>query len=344
MNGHRSGIKSKVDNILYNHFQGPCSLEDISVQPIEAFRGDGHKETIIKQRKFRENFWIKELRTTYPYGLNDKCNGRIWKNKNKEDITASIFNPAKCIIRKNRTRNSKHAWSQAFSFENFLANVLDKYNTHDSWIFFCRKNLCCLSKKVLKSISILLDEKIWEDPDENFPQIIFEVIQDIVKEKLQRFSLNRKPDSKQNFNRKVFAKIYFCNKGIELVQFSRLLRRFHNKIPEDFKYKEPPTVIYTRSPTIGRKIFNYKQTIESIKTSDWKSEMFSCNCKDSKFVDNHHKHVITGDLRIIANKKLRNLLLKGPTYREPVDINWNKVLKEFKKGIEECQIKWTQRK
>ena len=127
-----------------------------------------------------------------------------------------------------------------------------------------------------------------------------------------------------------------------MVQFSRLLRRFHNKIPEDFKYKEPPTVIYTRSPTIGRKIFNYKQTIESIKTSDWKSEMFSCNCKDSKFVDNHHKHVITGDLRIIANKKLRNLLLKGPTYREPVDINWNKVLKEFKKGIEECQIKWTQ--
>src|SRR5207248_2739470 len=31
---------------------------------------------------------------------------------------------------------------------------------------------------------------------------------------------------------------------------------------------------------------------------------------------------------------LRNLLLKGPTYREPVDINWNK-------GIEECQLKWT---
>ena len=113
--------------------------------------------------------------------------------------------------------------------------------------------------------------------------IIFEVIQDIVKYRLQRFNFSRKPDSKQNFNRKVFAKIYFCNKGIELVQFSRLLRRFHNKIPEDFKYKEPPTVIYTRSPTIGRKIFNYKQTIESIKTSDWKSENFSCNCKDSKF-------------------------------------------------------------
>ena len=140
MNGHRTGIKSKVDNILYNHFQGPCSLEDISVQPIEVLGGEGRKETILRQRKFRENYWMKELRTTYPYGLNDKCNGRIWKNKNQEDITASIFNPIKCLMRKNRTRNYKHAWSQAFSFEDFLANVLDKYNRHnkfhDSWIFF----------------------------------------------------------------------------------------------------------------------------------------------------------------------------------------------------------------
>ena len=47
-------------------------------------------------------------------------------------------------------------------------------------------------------------------------------------------------------------------------------------------------------------------------------------------------------MRIIANKELRNLLIKGPTYREPVNINWNKVLKEFKSGIAECQIKWTQ--
>ena len=104
------------------------------------------------------------------------------------------------------------------------------------------------------------------------------------------------------------------------MQFARILRRFQNKVPEDFKFKESPTVIYTRSPTIGQRIFNYKQTIDSIKSNEWKSENFSCNCKDSKFVDSFHKHVITGDLRIIANKKLRNLLLKGPSYREPVNM------------------------
>ena len=227
------------------------------------------------------------------------------------------------------------------SLENFRATVLMMYNDRDSWIFFCRKTLCSLSKKVLKSISLVLEEKFWADPDESFPQLVFEVIQDIIKDRLQRFNLEKKAD-KQNSNRKVFAKIYFHNKGIELVQVARVLRRLQNKIPEDFKFREPPTVIYTRSPTIGQKIFNYKQTIESIQTDDWKSDDFSCSCKDSKFIDGHHKHVITGDLRIIANKKLRNLLIKGPTYREPVDINWNRVFKEIKLGLDECQVKWTQ--
>ena len=55
MNGHRSGIKSKVDNILYNHFQGPCTADDIIVQPIEDFTGDRRNEETIKQRKLREN-------------------------------------------------------------------------------------------------------------------------------------------------------------------------------------------------------------------------------------------------------------------------------------------------
>ena len=264
------------------------------------------------------------------------------RNKNKEDITGTIFNPMKCIIRKNRTRNHNRAWSQAFSLEIFLETVLDKYESHDSWIFFCRKTLCCLSKKILKSISTILDEKMWAAPDENFPQIIFEVIQDIIKDRLQKFNLAKKPELKQSFNRKVFAKIYFHNKGVELIQLSRLLRKFKNKVPNDFKFREPPTVIYSRSPTIGQKIFNYKQTVKSIQTGDWKSDLFSCKCNDSKFIDGHHKHVVTGDLRIIANKKLRNLLLKGPTYREPVNINYNKVLKEIKTGIDECQRKWTQ--
>ena len=76
-----------------------------------------------------------------------------------------------------------------------------------------------------------------------------------------------------------------------------------------------------------------------IESKDWKSDHVSCHCTDSKFIDKHHKHIVTGDLRIIANKKLRNLLLKGPTNREPVDINWIKVFQEIQVGIKDCQEK-----
>ena len=37
------------------------------------------------------------------------------------------------------------------------------------------------------------------------------------------------------------------------------------------------------------------------------------DCADSSFYDPHHKHIITGDLQITKNNKLRELLTKGPT-------------------------------
>lgn len=40
-----------------------------------------------------------------------------------------------------------------------------------------------------------------------------------------------------------------------------------------------------------------------------------CDCADSPFRDDHHKHIITEDLWIIK-KKIRKLL-KGPNYQEP---------------------------
>ena len=33
-------------------------------------------------------------------------------------------------------------------------------------------------------------------------------------------------------------------------------------------------------------------------------------------------HVITGDLRVIENAKLRELVAKGPKYRDPNRVNW----------------------
>ena len=43
----------------------------------------------------------------------------------------------------------------------------------------------------------------------------------------------------------------------------------------------------------------------------------------SSFLYKSLGHVITGDLRIITNKKLRELVSKGPNFREQNNINWD---------------------
>ena len=44
-------------------------------------------------------------------------------------------------------------------------------------------------------------------------------------------------------------------------------------------------------------------------------------------------HVVTGDLSIIRDVKLRNLIKKGPTYREQNNIDWRVNVKNCKAAV-----------
>ena len=67
----------------------------------------------------------------------------------------------------------------------------------------------------------------------------------------------------------------------------------------------------------------------------------TCECEQSDFKDPHHGHVVTGDLRIVNNIKLRNLFKKGPNYREPKFINWKKTEECLKEDINTFISKWS---
>ena len=54
-------------------------------------------------------------------------------------------------------------------------------------------------------------------------------------------------------------------------------------------------------------------------------------------------HVLTGDLRIVSNPKLRKLLKKGPKFREPNNFNWVTALKMCKEGLRKYKISWARR-
>ena len=72
---------------------------------------------------------------------------------------------------------------------------------------------------------------------------------------------------------------------------------------------------YEYTSTVASKLFNFAPALSNLNVSEYFSNPQTCQCKESKFCNEPHGHVITGDLRVIENAKLRELVGKGPKYR-----------------------------
>ena len=83
-----------------------------------------------------------------------------------------------------------------------------------------------------------------------------------------------------------------------------------------------PMVVYSLSQPIRAKILNYKKFVLNelylVKFSQ-NSKSIAWNCKNysDEFMDKNRGHVLTGNLKIIQNNKLRKIFSKGPKFREP---------------------------
>ena len=60
----------------------------------------------------------------------------------------------------------------------------------------------------------------------------------------------------------------------------------------------------------------------------------TCKYEHSQFCDPHQKHIISGDLRLIDNSKLRKLMTKSHNYREHHILSFNKVFDNINFGID----------
>ena len=132
--------------------------------------------------------------------------------------------------------------------------------------------------------------------------------------------------------------IRFVNKGLDEIHVNNI---FHKPevisfLPEEIQ-KEENVQMKLDSP-IRSKILNYRETVTSISTMVDEDVAFvnnlpSCDCQNSNFCDPHHKHIVSGDLRIVSNEKLRKLLSKGPNYREPKTLNYRKCKQSIESSI-----------
>ena len=138
-----------------------------------------------------------------------------------------------------------------------------------------------------------------------------------------------------------FIKVFFHNKGIDKVKLTNIQyihsKLFRSKIPIYFQEKDPPLVPYTNN--ISRGVFNYNQALRNINFDDYLNASSSCDFQSSTFRYEPHGHVITGDLRIVRNRKLRRLLEKGPKY-----IDWHLNKEILTKAVDDYAKNWSKRK
>ena len=343
MNTHRSS-KSGCEHVI-NH-KNQCVDCDFSFQILEKLVGTGYDNDglldsdITKLRQTREDVWIKRLRTLYPYGLNEKAFDKISDSTEISNAVGKLYPPLdrnKVRPVRTRRRDKSPNIDSVASFFNFLNECFLK----DLKTVFnnIRINLNRLSRKLLRLIaSEILEPELFAF-DANKEQCYLYILDIIdtkfVKNVCQTNSTNKSPP-------KNVCVVHFVNKGIDDIHLSSIFRStvVINSLPEKLREEEEiPVVTVKLDPPIRNKILNYKQTVKDLDIRQEDGKFFvhdlpECECSQSLFKDPVHNHVVTGDLRIIQNKKLRKLISKGPNFRENKFVNYKKCLNAIEIAID----------
>ena len=68
-----------------------------------------------------------------------------------------------------------------------------------------------------------------------------------------------------------------------------------------------------------------------------------CECNTSSHLYQPYGHAVTGDLSIIPNSKLRDLTAKGPKYRAPCKVDWDKNFSLLCEAVDQYALQWAKR-
>ena len=331
---------------LCEHFnEGSCKGADYWVQIVEKLEGNGRTErgsidpSKTTERKKKETEWMLRLRTVYPYGLNDRI-GDDYKNTEFQSQVASRFSSLP-RLNSRVSRGKSHKGVSSLQPDQFLTK-LKNYLTDDlsGTMNFIRVSLSSLKKSFLKEVHLLVSNFITDNSNKFIFHQWYYAIIDLIESKLYKEpTIKLKKSPPENI-----CKVFFHNKGVELINLPSILhddslKQTLSSLPSTF---EIPNVTYKLQEPISSKIFNFNSFVKNIDVQQFLEDdsVLPCNCSNSPYIDPHHKHIITGNLSIVKNNKLRKLFTKGPKFREPVSINWIKAKEHIMEGLKMCVTNW----
>lgn len=305
--------------LLADHFNnGKCKT--YSVRIIEKISDLPDKKECTQLRLEKETYWIRMLRTGTPYGLNDKVN-----KSNNEAMYWNLNVKNRERIKNKRKRGRHNHINKNTKLENINVFIGEIYKMFNQSPLLARqkivKTFMNLSKYNVKNILSYLILKPTN-------HMIDSIMIDIIEAKL---STRPKTINTKQKNKPYIIVPYAAN--IDRINFSKLFNDPATKVLwplTDFKFSNP-MITYSYDKPIGAKIFNYRQTIQNLDVQEFLQTGLQCNCNTSNFKNPYYQHIITGDLNIIENIELRNLISKGPKFRITKLVS-----------IDECIIKFTE--
>lgn len=325
--GHRNhlcSLKGNPPTHVGEHFKKLHSPSNMRIKPIQLLNANDNAKKL-------EDSWIIKLSTAFPYGLNERIDSKKIVNAEQDILSSKI-----CIYklfdivpsaRTARGRNSQ--LPQGGTEEEIETTAEDFFNNihSDNFPRNIRTNINSSKLVYVKKLFLHAITMINQmDKLSVFYKHVYFAVKDLAYFNISR---NFKPKKKNGSSN--YMVINFVNKLVETVNIQKMLNNTNIKekllLSDFFRI---PNVSIKYSKTIRSTITNYKNTI----LSNIEHEHLTCDCSNSPYKDINHNHIVTGNLNIIENNELRELLQKGLNYREQNPPNKAKALRAYSEGID----------
>ena len=261
MNNHRKLCNNNIFDDNNNNYNGSkYEFEHFKIHSFnKAVIDILHIEPDHKKRLELENKYIIDLKTAYPYGLNDRVNNiSVSSVKNNLCIYQTFFkNNSMSVPKTNRVRSKGRKFNGRYvDMNNFLNEICVNSVEKSKFIKYVKGKILGLSRRKAKVLISFL--KTFKFNNSHIKDLII----DLIKFKTGKLNLDDDPAFFDSY-----LVIEFSHKFVDLLDIPQIL---HNKeLINAFPSKETyPRISFRYCPTLGSIVFNYAKFSKSLSTVD----------------------------------------------------------------------------
>ncbi len=231
--------------------------------------------------------------------LNNRCDKNIDQHNDKDNIYDILNKTRKRKHNKHRCRIMRD--NDNLSAKHVLENILE-LGAKDIPSYI-NSTLPQMNKSNLRELGLIITDYIPVE-ESYVDDRILNLMLDMINHKLLVKEKNLPKKTYKKINPVI---IIYENAAVNFINLQGILNE--PEIRETFKphSDEEPTVVYKYTKPIRSQILNY--AMDNVDIEFWDEQQVTCQCDTTykDFRDSNHNHVVTGNLNIIGNKRLRNL-------------------------------------